>query len=105
MLASPTVIARSRQTIGRYELLLELGRGGMAVLHLARAQGAGGFSKLLAIKQILPHLAADPPFVEMFLNEGRIAARLSHANVCHVYELGEVDGELFLAMEYLDGVA
>ncbi|HEY0992090.1 MAG TPA: serine/threonine-protein kinase, partial [Kofleriaceae bacterium] len=92
------------QAIGRYELLLELGRGGMAVLHLARAQGVGGFTRLFAIKQILPHLAVDPPFVEMFLNEGRIAARLSHPNLCPVFELGQDRGELYLVMEYLDGV-
>jgi eukaryotic-like serine/threonine-protein kinase len=90
---------------GRYELLLVLGRGGMAELDLARLHGVGGFAKLVAIKRILPHLAQDRQFVEMFLNEGRIAAQLSHPNVCQVYELGEVDGELFLAMEYLDGLS
>jgi serine/threonine-protein kinase len=77
----------------------------MAELDLARLHGVGGFAKLVAIKRILPHLAQDRQFVEMFLNEGRIAAQLSHPNVCQVYELGEVDGELFLAMEYLDGVS
>src|SRR5262245_16974310 len=77
----------------------------MAELDLARLHGVGGFAKLVAIKRILPHLAQDRQFVEMFLNEGRIAAQLSHPNVCQVYELGEVGGELFLAMEYLDGVS
>jgi serine/threonine-protein kinase len=104
VLASSSVGALQPQAIGRYELLLELGRGGMAVLHLARAQGVGGFTRLFAIKQILPHLAVDPPFVEMFLNEGRIAARLSHPNLCPVFELGQDRGELYLVMEYLDGV-
>ena len=104
MLASSSVGALQPQAIGRYELLLELGRGGMAVLHLARAQGVGGFTRLFAIKQILPHLAVDPPFVEMFLNEGRIAARLSHPNLCPVFDLGQDRGELYLVMEYLDGV-
>jgi serine/threonine protein kinase len=104
VLASSSVGALQPQAIGRYELLLELGRGGMAVLYLARAQGVGGFSKLFAIKQILPHLAVDPPFVDMFLNEGRIAARLSHPNLCPVFELGQDRSELFLVMEYLDGV-
>ena len=105
MLASSPVAAPGGDTIGRYELLLELGRGGMAVLYLARARGLGGFSRLFAIKRILPHLAADPVFVEMFLDEGRIAARLSHPNLCPVFELGHDRGELFLVMEYLDGVA
>jgi serine/threonine-protein kinase len=99
------VLAENRETIGRYELLLELGRGGMAVLYLARARGVGGFARLFAIKRILPHLAADPVFVDMFLAEGRIAARLSHPNLCPVFELGQDRGELFLVMEYLDGVA
>ncbi|MGE5186258.1 MAG: protein kinase domain-containing protein [Acidobacteriota bacterium] len=93
------------QRFGRYELVTQIGRGGMAELWLGRLLGFGGFSKLVAIKRILPHLVGDPRFVQMFLNEGRIAARLSHPNVCHVYELGEADGELFLAMEYLEGVA
>ena len=91
--------------IGRYELLIELGRGGMAELFLGRLHGAGGFAKLVALKRILPHLAQDKQFKEMFLNEGRIAANLSHPNVCQVFELDEADDELFLAMEYLDGVS
>jgi serine/threonine-protein kinase len=91
-------------SFGRYELLTRLARGGMAELFLARLRGIGGFAKLVAIKRILPHLSEDPPFVEMFLNEGRIAARLTHPNVCQVHELGEVDGQLFLVLEYLAGV-
>ncbi|MBA3821154.1 MAG: serine/threonine protein kinase, partial [Deltaproteobacteria bacterium] len=97
--------APRQDSMGRYELLIELGRGGMAELFLGRLQGAGGFAKLVAIKRILPHLAQDKQFKEMFLNEGRIAAHLSHPNVCQVFELDEVDDELFLAMEYLDGVS
>jgi serine/threonine-protein kinase len=92
-------------TIGRYDLLLELGRGGMAVLYLARARGVGGFARMFAIKRILPHLAADPVFVDMFLDEGRITAGLSHPNLCPVFEIGADRGELFLVMDYLDGVA
>ncbi len=96
-------IAREH-SIGRYELLIELGHGGMAELLLGRLHGAGGFAKLVAIKRILPHLGRDPEFRAMFLEEGRIASRLSHPNVCQVFELDDADGELFLAMEYLDGV-
>src|SRR5574338_704894 len=90
---------------GRYELLTLLARGGMAEVYLARMSGVGGFAKLFVIKRILPHLGDDPEFREMFINEGRVAARLDHPNICQVYELGEVDGEVFLAMEYLDGLA
>ncbi len=96
-------IAREQQ-LGRYELLIELGHGGMAELFLARLRGAGGFAKLVAIKRILPHLARDEQFTSMFLEEGRIAAALSHPNICQVFELDDANGELFLAMEYLDGV-
>jgi serine/threonine-protein kinase len=92
------------ERFGRYELLTELGRGGMAELHLAQLRGVGGFSKTIAIKRILPHVSQDPQFVEMFLNEGRISARMSHPNVCQVFELGEESGRLYLAMEYLQGV-
>ena len=94
-----------RDKLGRYELLTELGRGGMAELFLGRLVGVAGFSKLVAIKRMLPHISHDKHFVEMFLNEGRIAAQLSHPNVCQVYELGEDHGQLFLAMEYLEGVS
>jgi serine/threonine-protein kinase len=77
----------------------------MAEVFLARMHGVGGFAKLLVIKRMLPHLNDDPEFHEMFLNEGRVTARLSHSNICQVFELGEVDGEVFLAMEYLEGLA
>lgn len=77
----------------------------MAELHLGELVGAGGFTKLVAIKRILPHLAGDQHFVDMFLNEARIAARMSHPNICQVFELGEAGGELFMALEYLDGVS
>src|SRR4051794_859044 len=97
---------RPRTTrFGRYELLAEIGRGGMAELHVAHMRGVAGFTKRLAIKRMLPQLCDDVRFVEMFLNEARIAARLSHPNVCQVFELGEVEGRLFIAMEYLEGLA
>ena len=90
--------------LGRYHLTARLGQGGMAELFLGRLVGAAGFEKLVAIKRMLPHLSSDPAFVKMFENEGRIAAQLSHPNVCQVYELGEADGQLFLAMEFLRGL-
>ena len=93
------------RALGRYELVAELGRGGMAELFLGRLHGAGGFAKLVAIKRILPHLAEDRQFTEMFLTESRIAAQLSHPNVCQVFELGEEAGAPFLVMEYLEGVS
>ncbi|HET7504114.1 MAG TPA: serine/threonine-protein kinase, partial [Kofleriaceae bacterium] len=89
---------------GKYSLVARLATGGMAEIFLARLQGAAGFEKLVCIKRILPHLARDKQFVAMFLDEARIAARISHPNVCQVFELGEIDGSYYLAMEYLEGV-
>ena len=89
--------------IGRYELCFELASGGMASVHLARAHGDPGFEKLVALKRIHPHLACEPEYVEMFLDEARIASRITHSNVCSVFDFGEADGEYFIAMEYLVG--
>jgi eukaryotic-like serine/threonine-protein kinase len=89
---------------GKYSLVARLATGGMAEIFLARLQGAAGFEKLVCIKRILPHLARDRQFVAMFLDEARIAARITHPNVCQVFELGEIEGSYYLAMEYLEGI-
>ncbi len=99
-LAAPT----QAHAFGKYTLVAKLATGGMAEIFLARLQGAGGFEKLVCVKRILPHLAKDQQLVTMFLSEAKIAAQISHANVCSVYELGEIDGRYFIAMEYLEGV-
>jgi serine/threonine-protein kinase len=75
----------------------------MASVYLARAEGAPGFEKLVALKRIHPHLADEKDYVEMFLDEARIASRITHANVCSVFDFGEAAGEYFIAMEYLVG--
>jgi eukaryotic-like serine/threonine-protein kinase len=90
--------------LGRYELLARLATGGMGEIFLARLEGAEGFEKLFVVKRILPHLADDPRFRAMLIAEARIASMMTHANVCHVYELGETDGQLYIVMEYLDGI-
>ena len=89
--------------IGRYEIVAELASGGMAEILLARLVGPNGFERPVIIKRILPHLAREPSFVDMFLDEARIVAGIRHPNVVQVQELGHDEGELFLAMEYLDG--
>ncbi|MFN0247284.1 MAG: serine/threonine protein kinase [Kofleriaceae bacterium] len=99
-LAAPT----QAHAFGKYTLVAKLATGGMAEIFLARLTGAAGFEKLVCIKRILPHLAKDQQLLGMFLDEARIAAQISHANVCSVYELGEIDGRYFIAMEYLEGV-
>ncbi|MBW1874156.1 MAG: serine/threonine protein kinase [Deltaproteobacteria bacterium] len=91
------------ERIGRYQLCFELASGGMASVYLARAEGAPGFEKLVALKRIHPHLADEKDYVEMFLDEARIASRITHANVCSVFDFGEAAGEYFIAMEYLVG--
>ncbi len=93
----------SPEKIGRYQLCFELASGGMASVYLARAEGAPGFQKLVALKRIHAHLADEKEYVEMFLDEARIASRITHANVCSVFDFGEADGEYFIAMEYLVG--
>src|SRR5436305_12292573 len=87
---------------GKYELVAKLATGGMAEIFLARLSGVGGFEKLVCVKRILPQLAKDPNLVGMFLAEAKIAAAISHHNVCQVFELGEIDGRYFIAMEYLE---
>lgn len=90
---------------GRYELLERIGEGGMAEVFRARLPGVAGFEKILVIKRILPHLARNKRFVQMFVNEAQLAAKLQHQNVVQVYELGQLDtGELYIAMEYVPGV-
>jgi serine/threonine protein kinase len=89
--------------LGRYELLVPIAYGGMARVWGARQHGQRGFSKLVAIKTILPHLARDPEFERMFLDEARIASGVHHPNVCEIYELGEEGHCLYLAMEWVHG--
>jgi serine/threonine-protein kinase len=90
--------------LGRYELLARLATGGMGEIFLARLEGAAGFEKLFAIKRILPHLAGDLRFRGMLIAEAQLASMMAHANICHVYELGETDGQLYIVMEYLEGI-
>lgn len=84
-----------------YDIVAHLRAGGMAALFVGRRSGVAGFQKLVAIKVIHPHLAADKQFVEMFVDEALISARVDHPNIVHVEELGEVDGNYFLVMEYV----
>ncbi|HJZ85278.1 MAG TPA: protein kinase [Polyangia bacterium] len=88
---------------GRYALLTKIASGGMAELFLARQRGPEGFEKLVAIKRILPERSGDAHFVELFLEEARLAARLSHPNIAQIYDLGIEGDSYFLAMEYVSG--
>jgi serine/threonine-protein kinase len=92
-------------SFGKYKILAELGRGGMADVFLAMVAGpaGSGFSKLNVVKRLRENLAEDPEFVAMLMDEARISARLSHPNVVQTHEIGVEAGQYFLAMEYLDG--
>jgi serine/threonine protein kinase len=92
------------RTIGKYELLRLIARGGMGEVHLARLPGELGFEKRLVIKTIRADLATDPRFVEMFAAEAKTAVALSHPNIAPIYELGRAaDGTLYAAMGWVDG--
>lgn len=89
--------------VGRYQLVERIAVGGMAEVFLACERGTHALDRLLVIKRILPHLAENDLFVQMFLDEARLAARISHPNVVQIYELGESGGYPFIAMEYVAG--
>ncbi len=87
----------------RYRLVAKIATGGMAEIWLAQQLGLKSFQKLVAIKKIAEHVAKDPELTEMFFEEARLAAQLSHPNVVQVYDLGEHAGAYYIAMEYLPG--
>jgi serine/threonine protein kinase len=91
--------------LGPYRLGERLGLGGMAEVYVAHRAGPRGFAKRFAVKRILPELALDARFVAMFCDEARICAALCHPNIVQVVDFGEAHGELFMAMEFVDGVS
>lgn len=94
---------RPGQILAGYEILNHVTSGGMASLYLARRRGAAGFSKLVAIKVVHPHLAKEGKFVRMFLDEARLAARIQHPSVVSVEELLEDSGTYLMVMEFVHG--
>ena len=93
----------SLRRVGRYLLHEPIATGGMASVHLGRIIGPAGFSRTVAIKRLHPHLARDPEFVSMFLDEARLAARIQHPNVVSTLDVLASEGELFLVMDYVLG--
>src|ERR1700712_3190544 len=91
--------------IGGYHIETKLGTGGMAEVFSARRDGPHGFTKRVALKRILPNAAEDDAFVQMFIGEASLAARLSHPNIVHVFDFGDDQGELFIAMELVEGTS
>lgn len=92
------------EMLDRYELIALLARGGMGAVHLARLPGVGGFQRLYAIKVMHPHLAEESEFVDMLLDEARIAARIHHPNAVPIVDICQSDRGFYLVMDYIDGV-
>lgn len=102
-LKSAVPVPAAEQKLGPYRLCLELASGGMASVYLARIEGSATLNRFVALKRVHPHLASDPAFIEMFLDEARIASLIQHPNVCSVVDFDCVEGEYYLAMEFLVG--
>jgi hypothetical protein len=90
--------------IGRWEVVKRLGSGGMADVFLARARGEAGFEKLVAVKVMHPHLARNQRAVDHFLDEARLASRITHPNVVQIQDLGKIGEDYVIVMDYIDGV-
>lgn len=91
------------QRFGQYTLLDRIAVGGMAEVWKARMSGVEGFQKTVAIKKILPHLTDNDDFVDMFIDEAKLAAQLNHPNIIHIYDLGKIGDHFYIAMEYVEG--
>ena len=90
--------------LGKYHVLDRLAQGGMAEIYKAKTVGIAGFEKILALKRILPNFARESRFIRSFIDEARIAVTLNHRNIVQVFDFGKADGELYLAMELIEGV-
>jgi serine/threonine-protein kinase len=88
---------------GKYTLFERIGRGGMADVYKGRVSGPQGFERTFVVKRILPHLSDDATFIKMFVEEAKLSARLAHPNIVQIFELGAVEGEYFISMEYIRG--
>jgi len=92
-----------RERFGKYHVLDKIAQGGMAEVYKVKTVGIAGFEKIQALKRILPHSARDARFIRSFIDEARIAVELTHRNIVQVFDFGKADGELFLAMELIEG--
>jgi serine/threonine-protein kinase len=93
----------NRSTFGKYVLLRKLASGGMGEIFLAKQRGPSGFEKLLVIKRILSHHLDKKDYLDMFFSEAKLVARLNHNNIIQIHEMGEIDGDYYIAMEYVRG--
>lgn len=88
---------------GEYKILKKIATGGMAEVFLAKRVGMKGFEKLLAIKRILPQFSENEEFIAMFIDEAKLAAKLTHRNIVQIYDFGSQQGSYYIAMEYIFG--
>jgi serine/threonine-protein kinase len=95
--------ASKEHVVGRYAIYDEIAAGGMATVHYGRLVGPVGFTRPVAIKRLHPHLARDPDFVTMFMDEARLAARIRHPNVVATMDIVSEGDQLLLVMEYVEG--
>src|SRR5689334_22555055 len=100
---SPQAPLTGATPFGKYYLLDRIGVGGMAEVFLAVAMGPEGFQRRLVIKRMLPHLSRDRAFVKMFIDEAKLSGLLSHPNLVQIFEFGQIDESLFIAMEHVHG--
>ncbi len=103
MVPSSTVTEALRERFGKYHVLDKIAQGGMAEVYKVKTVGIAGFEKIQALKRILPHSAREGRFIRSFIDEARIAVELAHRNIVQVFDFGKADGELFLAMELIEG--
>jgi eukaryotic-like serine/threonine-protein kinase len=92
-----------RERFGKYHVLEKIAQGGMAEVYKVKTVGIAGFEKVQALKRILPRQAREARFIRSFIDEARIAVELTHRNIVQVFDFGKADGELFLAMELIEG--
>lgn len=100
---TPEIEPDDESWFGKYKLIEKIAVGGMAELWKAKQVGPEGFEKVVALKRILPSLSENEDFITMFIDEGKVAAQLTHPNIAQIYELGETKGNYYLAMEYIAG--
>lgn len=99
-----SVLLPGQEQFGKFILLNRVALGGMAEVFRAKFSGPGGFQKVVAIKRILPEYTRDHNFLQMFVDEARIAGSLRHPHIVQIQELGEIEGVFFISMEYIDGI-
>ena len=101
--SAPGSAPSDKDRFGQFHLMEKIATGGMAEVYKARMSGVDGFQKIVAIKKILPHMAASDDFITMFADEAKLAAQLNHPNITHIYDLGKVENSYYIAMEYVEG--